>query len=99
MYPVLRIGLARRYGQLSAAGTLTNGRRHNERTICVEDITLMSERRSSSILISAFHVACTNAAPRTITNTSTGMEASPADTLFLHRAARNRRAEGAHHDP
>ena len=68
--PVLRIGLATRCGRLSAAGTSTNGSRHNERTSCVEDITLMSASRSPSILTNAFHVACTSAAPRTITNTS-----------------------------
>src|SRR3979411_321332 len=74
MYPVLRIGLASRYGKLSAAGTCTSGKRHNDTPSGVEDITLMTASRSPSFLISAFHVACTSAAPRTITNTSADME-------------------------
>ena len=42
MYPLLKTGLATRYGQLSLAGSATNGTRHNDRTNCVEDITLMT---------------------------------------------------------
>src|SRR6516164_10384331 len=69
MYPAPSTALAHRYGQLSRAGGRTNGTRDRESANWVRNMTLMSPSRSSSDFTSAFHVACTTAAQRTIRKT------------------------------